>query len=67
MSKSKLIAPYGGELVNLVATGEERDVLIERTKGLKAIQISARALNDLELLATGAFSPCSLIILLTRS
>ncbi|OQY31616.1 MAG: adenylyltransferase [Anaerolineaceae bacterium 4572_5.1] len=57
MSKSKLIAPYGGELVNLVATGEERDALIERTKGLKAIQISARALNDLELLATGAFSP----------
>ena len=57
MSKSKLIAPYGGELINLVATGEERDVLIERTKGLKAIQISARALNDLELLATGAFSP----------
>ena len=55
--KSKLIAPYGGELVNLVATGEERDALIERTKGLKAIQISARALNDLELLATGAFSP----------
>ena len=57
MSTSKLIAPYGGELVNLVATGEERDALIERTKGLKAIQISARALNDLELLATGAFSP----------
>ena len=57
MSTSKLIAPYGGELINLVATGEERDVLIERTKGLKAIQISARALNDLELLATGAFSP----------
>ena len=57
MSKSKLIAPYGGKLVNLVATGKERDVLIERTKGLKAIQISQRALNDLELLATGAFSP----------
>ncbi|MCP4139457.1 MAG: bifunctional sulfate adenylyltransferase/adenylylsulfate kinase [Chloroflexi bacterium] len=57
MSESKLIAPYGGELVNLVATGEERDALIDRVKGLKAIQISARALNDLELLATGAFSP----------
>ena len=56
MSKN-LIAPYGGKLVNLVAVGEERDALIKRTKGLKAIQISQRALNDLELLATGAFSP----------
>ena len=57
MSKSKLITPYGGELVNLVVEGEERDELIKRSKNLKGIQISARALNDLELLATGAFSP----------
>ena len=57
MSKSKLIAPYGGELVNLVAAGEERETLVKRSVGLKSIQISARALNDLELLATGAFSP----------
>jgi sulfate adenylyltransferase len=57
MSTSKLIAPYGGKLVNLVAEGEEREALIKRAQSLKGIQISARALNDLELLATGAFSP----------
>ena len=57
MSTSKLIAPYGGTLVNLVVEGEEREALIKRAKDLKGIKISARALNDLELLATGAFSP----------
>lgn len=54
---SILIPPYGGKLVNLVASGEERQELMARSSGLPAIQISARALCDLELLATGAFSP----------
>jgi sulfate adenylyltransferase len=55
--KSKLISPYGGTLVNLVVTGEERKHLIERASHLPSVQISARALCDLELLATGGFSP----------
>ncbi len=54
---SKLISPYGGQLVNLVVSGEERQEIIERSKRLPSIKISARALCDLELLATGAFSP----------
>ncbi len=59
MSKSnnKLITPYGGKLVNLMVSNEERQELIERSKRLPSVQISARALCDLELLATGAFSP----------
>jgi sulfate adenylyltransferase len=56
-TNSILIEPYGGELVNLVVEGEEREELIEKSKRLPSIQISARALCDLELLATGAFSP----------
>ena len=52
-----LISPYGGKLVNLVATGEEREELLARANKLPSVQISARALCDLELLATGAFSP----------
>lgn len=52
-----LITPYGGALVNLVATGERRRRLIEVASHLPAIQISARSLCDLELLATGGFSP----------
>src|SRR5512143_129520 len=53
----KLISPYGGKLVNLMVSEEERPELIERSKRLPSVQISARSLCDLELLATGAFSP----------
>jgi sulfate adenylyltransferase len=52
-----LISPYGGKLVNLVATGEEREELLVRASKLPTVKISARSLCDLELLATGAFSP----------
>jgi len=56
-AKPKLIPPYGGKLVNLVVEGAERSALLEKTHDLPSIQLSARALCDLELLATGAFSP----------
>jgi sulfate adenylyltransferase len=54
---NSLISPYGGNLINLIVTGEEREELLARSNRLPSIQISARALCDLELLATGAFSP----------
>ena len=57
MAKAKLITPYGGKLVDLVATGSERDELLGRAPALPSIKISMRNLCDLELLATGAFSP----------
>ncbi len=53
-----LIPPYGGTLVNLLPKDdEERMALMERASHLPSIQISARALHDLELIATGGFSP----------
>ncbi len=57
MSKAKLIAPYGGKLINLVTTGAERDELLNRAPRLPSIKITMRNLCDLELLATGGFSP----------
>lgn len=55
--KANLIAPYGGKLVNLVVTGEERESLLAHANKLPSIKISMRNLCDLELLATGGFSP----------
>ena len=50
-----IIAPYGGKLVNLVVTGKEREELIAKSSLYPSIQISQRALCDLEMMATGGF------------
>ncbi|HWP59932.1 MAG TPA: bifunctional sulfate adenylyltransferase/adenylylsulfate kinase [Candidatus Acidoferrales bacterium] len=52
-----LISPYGGRLVNLLLEGEARLAAIERASRLPSLQLSARSLCDLELLAVGGFSP----------
>src|SRR5581483_7111888 len=49
---SRLVPPYHGSLVNLLEDG-----LAEYAAGLPSLQISPRSQCDLELLATGAFSP----------
>ena len=54
---SKLIAPYGGSLIDLLVKEEEKDTLVSHANTLQSIQISERSLCDLELLATGGFSP----------
>jgi len=53
----ELNTPYGGELVNLLAEGKEREALLAEANTLPSVQISDRSVHDLELLATGAFSP----------
>lgn len=57
IKESILISPYGGKLVNLVVSDEERQELQEKANRLPSVKISARSLCDLELLASGAFSP----------
>jgi sulfate adenylyltransferase len=52
-----LISPYGGRLVNLLAAEEEREALRRRAASLPRVQLTPRNVCDLELLATGGFSP----------
>jgi sulfate adenylyltransferase len=52
-----LIEPYGGALVDLRARAEELEELRARASRLPRLQLTPRNLCDLELLATGGFSP----------
>src|ERR1044072_1848331 len=52
-----LIPPCGGELVDLTTPAEELESLKAYANSLPSIQLSERAVCDLELLATGGFSP----------
>jgi sulfate adenylyltransferase len=54
---SKLITPSGGELVKLLVPDERSEELKAYAGRLPSIQLSERSVCDLELLATGAFSP----------
>ena len=54
---TRLIEPYGGQLVDLVVSSDEAAELIEYAKTLASIRLSERSICDLEMLATGAFSP----------
>jgi len=54
---TELIKPYGGDLVDLLVADEERESIINRAAMLPRIQLTQRNLCDLELLATGGFSP----------
>ena len=59
VQKTKLITPYGptGELVDLLVPQDELAEAKAYANSLPAIQISPRAVHDLELMAVGAFSP----------
>jgi len=54
---TNLIEPYGGILVNLLVPEEKKQEVKTYAGELPSIQLSDRQVCDLELLATGAFSP----------
>src|SRR5579859_1197987 len=52
-----LIPPYGGVLINLLVPAAATHDLSAYATHLPAVQLSERSLCDLELIATGGFSP----------
>jgi len=49
--------PHGGSLINRIVEGDATHHWNEEAKRLPALTVSARHLSDLELIATGVFSP----------
>ncbi len=51
------IAPHGGTLVNRVLTGREREGALEQAAALPSLTLGPASTSDLELIATGGYSP----------
>lgn len=55
---SKLVPPHGGRgLVRCMLHGDEQTAELEAAKGMKKVQVSARAKGDLIMMGIGGFSP----------
>jgi len=54
---TQLIEPYGGQLVDLMVPADALADVKAHASTLPSLQVSERIVCDLELLATGAFSP----------
>ncbi|MEI2582754.1 sulfate adenylyltransferase [Scytonema sp. PRP1] len=51
------IAPHGGQLVNRIATPEQKQVFLSKADFLPRVQLDQRAESDLQMIAIGGFSP----------
>jgi sulfate adenylyltransferase len=56
-TQTKLIDPFGGRLVSLMVPNAEREEARGLALSLPRVQLTPRNICDLELLATGGFSP----------
>ncbi|MBE9059194.1 sulfate adenylyltransferase [Sphaerospermopsis sp. LEGE 08334] len=51
------IAPHGGELINRIASTEQRELFLSKAEFLPRVTLDERAISDLEMIAIGGFSP----------
>lgn len=56
-AETTTIAPHGGTLVERLVAEDERPAALELAAGLPSVILDLRGVADLELLATGAYSP----------
>lgn len=54
---ASLISPHGGTLIDRVLRGAEKQRVFEEAHALPRLELSERALADLECVATGVYSP----------
>lgn len=59
MSYRDGIAPHGMQLINRVATPEQKQEFLDKADSLPRVQLDERAVSDLEMIAIGGFSPLS--------
>ena len=57
MSAKSLIPPHGGVLVNRIVDSGKAAALAEEAAGLEVVTLRSKQACDLEMIATGAFSP----------
>jgi sulfate adenylyltransferase len=57
LAESSTIAPHGGTLVDRRPPEEDRGELVREALGLPRVPLDARALSDLQMIASGVFSP----------
>jgi sulfate adenylyltransferase len=57
MSYRDGIAPHGMQLINRIASPEQKQEFLEKAEVLPRVQLDERAVSDLIMLAIGAFSP----------
>jgi ATP sulfurylase len=55
--ESSIIAPRGGHLVARRTPDENRKELVREALGLPRVRLDARTLSDLQMIASGVFSP----------
>jgi sulfate adenylyltransferase len=55
--ESSIIAPHGGYLVDRRSPDENREELVREALGLPRVHLDARTLSDLQMIASGVFSP----------
>ena len=57
LTKSDVIAPHGGTLVDRTVPAEERQERLGEAAELPKVSLGPRTISDLQMISTGVFSP----------